>query len=304
MVAEQKRTAFNAVLAKVLYPAPEWSIEVSGRGDYYIRFRTKNSSHSSEGLGEGIISLFVIIDALYDSNPNDTIVIDEPELSLHPSLQRKLAMLFTEYASDRQIVLSTHSPYFINLEALKNDATIVRAHLNCGQSHLSQLSRSAAKGIAGPLKDVNNPHTWGVNAREAFFLEDHVVLVEGPEDVIFYERVVQDQLGVHLQGNFFGWGVGGADKMSKIVLVLKDLGFSRVVGILDTDKISVQQRLSKEFPEYHFFAIPAKDVRTKSDRKPPVDGLLDDANKKVRPEYFEQTKQLFIAANEYLTGNV
>jgi predicted ATPase len=30
----------------------------------------------------------MIVDALYDSEEDDLVVIDEPELSLHPALQR------------------------------------------------------------------------------------------------------------------------------------------------------------------------------------------------------------------------
>ena len=149
------------------------------------------------------MNLFFIVDALYDSDAGGTIVIDEPELSLHPAYQRKLAELITEYAATRQIILATHSPYFVNLGALENGATIARAHLRGGQSQLSQLAEPTARHIRGLLADVNNPHVLGLNAQEVFFLEDQVILVEGPEDVIFYRRV-QDDLGISLQGTFFG----------------------------------------------------------------------------------------------------
>lgn len=69
-------------------------------------------------MGEGIVSIFAIVDSLYDSKPGDVIVIDEPELSLHPALQKRVNNLLCRFASDRQIVVSTHSPYFIDLKAL------------------------------------------------------------------------------------------------------------------------------------------------------------------------------------------
>lgn len=299
--ALKNQEKFNQILGKVLNPVPDWTIDQMDTGNYFLKIKTGEAAHSSEGLGEGLVSLFYIIDALYDSSPGDAIVIDEPELSLHPSLQRKLAILFTEYAADHQIILATHSPYFLSLEALQNGATVARIHLNKGASQISQLSEASAKGISTLLRNYNNPHIFGLNAQEAFFLEDQVVLVEGQEDVVFYQ-IVQQQINVHLQGTFFGWGVGGAPNMEKIADVLKDLGFTRVVGILDGNQDLLLAKLSSKFPDFHFFAIPANDVRTKPERsyKTSVMGLLDDSNKEIRHEYEDITRELFIKANTYL----
>ncbi|MBE9226121.1 AAA family ATPase [Phormidium sp. LEGE 05292] len=300
--ALNNKEEFNKILARVLDRVPDWTIDQMDNGPYFLKIKAGDASHSSEGLGEGLVSLFYIIDALYDSNPGDAIVIDEPELSLHPSLQRRLATLFTEYARDRQIILSTHSPYFLNLEALENGATVARIYLKDGESTISQLSKSSAKGISKLLRNYNNPHIFGLNAQEVFFLEDKVILVEGQEDVIFYQ-IVQEQINVHLSGTFFGWGVGGADNMEKVANVLKDLGFTRVVGILDGNRNSLVPDLSVKFPNFHFFAIPADDVRTKTERViKPVTGLLDDENKKIRMDYEDTTRKVFIKANEYLAA--
>lgn len=53
--------------------------------------------------------------------------------------------------------------------------------------------------------------------------------------------------------------------------------------------------------DFKFLAIPADDVRTKQGRTiTPVAGLLDDANKDMRPEHVAPVKQLFQTANTYL----
>jgi len=209
------------------------------------------------------VRLFFIIDALYASATEKMIVIDEPELSLNPSLQRRLFNLFNEYAADRQIVISTHSPYFVSFDALLNGARIACLHLEDDNSMVSTLSKSTVKRLAGFLNNYNNPRILGLDAREAFFLEDGVILVEGQEDVVFYQRIA-DQRGTRIEGIFFGWGVGGADNMRTIAALLSELGSKEVVGLLDGGRASLLPKLQEEFPHYQFHSIPADDIRTKA----------------------------------------
>jgi hypothetical protein len=227
-------------------------------------------------MGKGLVSLLIIIDALYDSEPGSMVVIDEPVLSLHPFFQRRLAAVLSEYGASRQIVVATHSPYFADFRALLNGARISRLHLEDRCSVDSTASESTVRNLAGLLKDRNNPNVLGLDAREAFFLEDRVILVEGQEDVVLYQRFA-DQLGVDIQGTFFGRGVGGADKMRAIATLLSELGFNSVVGLLDGDKDSLCNELGSDFPHYSFHTIPADDIRTKPEvpHRPAVEGLLD-----------------------------
>jgi AAA15 family ATPase/GTPase len=297
---EKNRAAYDAVLSKVINPVPDWSIDQHDDGRYFLKIRKGGATHSSEGMGEGLVSLLYIIDALYDSSAGDVIVIDEPELSLHPALQRKLSALLVEYSADRQIVIATHSPYFVDMEALGNGATIARAFIEHNKTILAQLSAATAASLKGLISNANNPHIFGLNAQEIFFVEDQVILVEGQEDVIFYKRV-ESSVGV-LNGTFFGWGVGGAANMPIVCKLLEELGYARVVGILDGNMTKAVATLQNNFAKYHFFAIPADDVRTKPvfKERAAVKGLLDSSNSNVRPEFLAETQQKFVDANAYL----
>lgn len=290
----QEPTIFNELLSRILGYSPEWTIDRSDQGNYFLKFFNSGHSHSSDGMGEGLISIFSIVDSLHDSAPGSVIAIDEPELSLHPALQKRTAGLIEELAADRQIVVSTHSPYFVSLSALSNGGHLARVVTGTDGTTIHQLSDSSKKAIdklSG--KNYNNPHIFGLDARELFFLEDHVILTEGQEDVMLYP-LVAEQLGMRIVGSFFGWGAGGAGNIPNLCRILSDLGFKKVAGLLDGDKTTEAQRLSESFPSYFFRCIPAKDIRTKPARGPvdEVSGLLDE-KLSLKTEHRDATAAVF-----------
>ena len=290
-------------MSQLINPAPEFIIERTDSGTDYLKiFLPNNESHSSEGLGEGLISLIFIADALYDAPVGSLLVIDEPELSLHPALQRRLSRVLAEFAKDRQIVLSTHSPYFADLSYIAAGARLARVHIAESGCCISHLSDSAGKEIQGLLTNRNFPHILGLDAREIFFQDDGVILVEGQDDVVGY-RDVAEQLNIEFKGSFFGWGVGGFGNFSLLTQILADLGFKRVVGILDGDHPEIADRLRNEFPMYRFFVIPALDIRTKtsSPAKPGKEGLLDTTGK-LQSQFQQQIAQMISEANAFLTS--
>lgn len=300
--ALQNRPAFDRVLRQVLDPVPDWTIEQSDQGQYYLKFLTASSYHTSDGLGEGIVSLFFIIDALYDSSNTEAIVIDEPELSLHPALQKKLALLLAQYATDRQIIYATHSPYFVDFGNVVNGAEVVRVCKPASSCKIFQLTRESVEHLRGFLQNKNNPHILGLDAREALFMNDGVILLEGQEDVVGYSQLI-GKLGfdAELINRIYGWGVGGADNMQTVAKVLDDLGFTKVFGIFDANRTELIPALRREFSNYRFEAIPAPDVRTKSARAATalIIGLLDE-NGDLREEYREKTHDLFVDVKNYL----
>jgi predicted ATPase len=291
--AEQRPDNFNEVMHKILDPLPKWELDRNGSGQYYMKFIYDDVSHISDGSGDGLLSIFFIVDALYDSGPKEMILIDEPELSLHPSLQKKLSKLFAEYARDRQIIIATHSPYFIDWNAFFNGADIIRVVKEGRKTNVypkEKIGDDLRKKLERFAIDTHNTHVLGLDAREIFFLENNILLVEGQEDVIYY-RMILDELGKELNGEFYGWGVGGADKMEFIARLLHELGYKKVIGLLDGNKKDRREKLGKAFPAYKFRCIPADDLLTKEER-PTRDGLLDE-NYKIKDEYRDIIQELF-----------
>lgn len=294
---------FNEILAEALGYKPNWTIDQSDQGQYFLKFFNGEHSHSSDGMGEGIVSIFSIVDALYDSKPGDVIVIDEPELSLHPSLQRRIASLLMKFARDRQIIISTHSPYFVDLHALQNGGHLARVVSGNGGTRIHELTpNSRAAVIKLGSGNLYNPHVFGLDARELFFQDNGIVLTEGQEDVLLYPRVAE-QLALSIPGHFFGWGAGGASNIAHLCLILSDLGFSKVAGLLDGDKVKEAEDLRQKYPKFHFDCIPAKDIRTKPARAPvgAVVGLLDD-RLQLRPEHADAMRRLLVSLSAHMNA--
>ena len=259
---QQAREDYRQEILRIIPSMPEWQLELDDHNHHYLSFASNVSEHNSDGIGEGLISVLFIVDALYDSTQDDIIVIDEPELSLHPEYQKNLCSRLIEYSRDRQIIVSTHSPYFIDFKAIIAGAELCRVSKKSNQSKISRLTVETKTSLQGFLRDRNNPHVLGIDAKEVFFrAEDCVILVEGQEDIYYYNKLQVD-LDLAINGNFFGWGVGGAHKMETIARILSDLGFEYVVGILDKDKDDYKVKLKEMFPRYNFFTIPTNDIRT------------------------------------------
>lgn len=71
------------------------------------------STHKFPSLGYGSRQLLSIIAQLAYSAKEDIILIDEPEISLHPQYQVELPALFGNAVREgKQVLLATHSSYF------------------------------------------------------------------------------------------------------------------------------------------------------------------------------------------------
>lgn len=79
-----------------------------------------------------------------------------------------------------------------------------------GEIEVYQLSDESKRKIKGYLDNYFNPHIWGNTAKELFFVEDGVIVVEGQDDVMLYQRAAE-QLGIALKGDF-SVGVQAAHK--------------------------------------------------------------------------------------------
>ncbi len=297
----KKKNEFDKILSKILGKDFSWTIEQRDSGQYYIKHSVGNISHSAEGIGDGIWSIFTICAALFDAPPDSTIIIDEPELSVHPALQKRLMSLLITYSDKYQIIISTHSPYFIDWKSIINGASLTRVTKENTEVHCYQLTHECAKKFEGLMKGMNNPHALGLESKEAFFLEDQIILVEGQEDVLCFQKI-QEQLSENFNGVFFGWGAGGAANMEKFLNLFKELGYKKIACILDGDQKEKAESLQKQFKEYKIIVLSKNDIRDKQERTTrPKDGITNRQGE-LKDEHKDEIKSIIQNVNDFFAS--
>lgn len=245
-------------------------------------------------MGEGIVSLLFIVDALFEAKPDELIVIDEPELSLHPQLQIRLLNEILELTKSVQVVISTHSANMVSVEAAINKGEIARVFERENSSVIACIDDVCREYFASYNSNIYNPHTIGIDARSCFFAEDGFIITEGQEDVLLLPKILK-QLDLPNDIAFWGFGAGGASSITQIAYILKCLGFSYIGALFDGDKKDDYNKFLKDYSSigYKAWIIPADDIRDKPAlNRDFKSGLLDSKNI-IKPEYNnEELKQM------------
>ena len=132
-------------------------------------------------LGDGIQALIILMFKIYMADNNSYIFIDEPEINLHPGMQR----LFLDQICNNKILkeknlkyfISTHSNHFLDLSIEKNNVSIYAfSQRNSDNAKEKQFEiRNVNKGDNSILRDI------GVN-NSSVFLANCSIWVEGVSD--------------------------------------------------------------------------------------------------------------------------
>lgn len=124
----QKLQLFDEVIAKMLKSMAlidDFKVEkiAPERQEYEVKVQTRGSKLWVDipDVGFGISQVLPVLTQLFYAPPNSTIIIEQPELHLHPSAQAALAdvminaILAREKASERniQLIIETHSEHFL-----------------------------------------------------------------------------------------------------------------------------------------------------------------------------------------------
>lgn len=131
-------------------------------------------------LGDGIQAVIILLYKVFMAEPKSFIFIDEPELNLHPGMQR----LFLEQISsnpdlkkkDLKYIISTHSNHFLDLTIEKENVSIYSFSPKLNDDNEKQfVIKNVNRGDNRLLKDL------GVN-NSSVFMANCSIWVEGVSD--------------------------------------------------------------------------------------------------------------------------
>ena len=164
----------------------EWTLETINplKNQYDIRLKKQGSSFRVGAASSGERELLTYLFAIFALNVRDAlIIVDEPELHLHPKWQKTLLQLFIRLAQStgNQFLLATHSPTFVSPVSIQY---VSRVFSHDQRSHILRLNTTALPEAKHLLNIVNSQNN------ERLFFADEVVLVEGLSDRMFFEAVL------------------------------------------------------------------------------------------------------------------
>lgn len=163
---------------------------------YFMRVDVANNEYSSAREASGLLHLVATLAAIYDDDVG-CVLLDEPEVSLHPQLQSFLyqEMLKVsgnpEESGKKLIFLSTHSTEFVHIKSVDDLASIV--FCNDIYEDVVQIDPSLeefkSRKIKALLSRIGQEHKLALFARRP-------LLVEGPSD-----QIICSSLSVQLELN-------------------------------------------------------------------------------------------------------
>jgi predicted ATP-dependent endonuclease of OLD family len=207
--------------------------------------------------GSGIRNILPIVAALTDTDLR-LVLIDEPETSLEPMLQRRLRdLLVAEASEDRPIVVSTHSHLFLDrgrpssVISVTNDGTGIRTNVLGKDAELLDVSFR----LLG-------------NSTQDLFFPGNFLIAEGASDQLIVEKVmILLDAPVGLVKVLSAGGVERASQMLDAVrrtlvpLVVHDSPYSkRVVVLVDQPREKKTLDGLQRSLDGRLFVLPAESL--------------------------------------------
>lgn len=167
----------------------------------FARLDNEGAPYSSGREASGLLHLVGLLSALYDDDVG-ALMLDEPEVSLHPQLQ---AFLLNEIASaaghyseggfKKIIVMATHSTEMLNILKCDDLLSLVFCHdLDIAPVQISPESGELQnKKIQALIARLGQEHKLSLFCKKP-------LLVEGPSDALICSFLSQ-KLGVHLEAS-------------------------------------------------------------------------------------------------------
>jgi len=168
----------------------DWKIEEE---ESFLRYRvtlTKGSKDfdiTKASSGEQEILNFLL--GIFSLNvQGGVVIIDEPEIHLHPKWQKLLLEIISDLSATKnnQFIISTHSPTFVS--------PITYNHIIRVYKDDSNKSKIVVLKDVEPFELRDVLHIINGTNNEKMFFADAVILVEGITDRLVFSKIVEDLL--------------------------------------------------------------------------------------------------------------
>lgn len=259
--------------------------------------------------GSGIKeALRLILD--YEFKKPKILLIEEPEVHLHPALETSVMQYLKRISDYCQIFITTHSTNFLDMGEMKNVYLISRSE----STHIQSLDLEDAQILI--------PKELGIRL-SSLFMYDRLVFVEGPSDESVLREFAskfginfgQNNVGfVHLRGirNFVAYA-------AEETLAFLSKRQVKMYFIIDKDErgdediLKLQEKLKDRAKLFvlnkreieNYLIIPSaiiEFIKSKSQSSRQTPSIEDTEIKKVIEEYAESLKQYVI--NKHIEGNL
>jgi len=143
-------TLFHQTRARMheMFPGCDLRVTpIEGVNAVALRFRldTRSDFHRPQNVGFGLSQLFPVVVALLAAKPGDVLLIENPEVHLHPRAQQMIGEMIARFAAAGvQIIVESHSDHVLNgirlavkKQVIPNDAVSI---------HFFGLARSGEGG--------------------------------------------------------------------------------------------------------------------------------------------------------------
>ncbi|WP_418263160.1 ATP-dependent nuclease [Flavobacterium faecale] len=204
----------------------------------FLKPRIQNNNGGDEyGLKEsechGLKELMTLLTFLYDDSKN-CLILDEPELHLHPQFQSFLLSEIRKFAGDpiadptkKLIFIITHSPYFLDLRNIDDLKSILVCHYNEPPNFVDTLDSQDEFILKKFLPRFNTHH-------KQFFFSPNPVFVEGYTDQQII-TLLFDKLNYNISASGSSViDVGGKDELAVFFRLCNKLQIkARIIADLD-----------------------------------------------------------------------
>lgn len=225
-----------------LYFNPLSSLEFYKSLEIYVKEHEYNINATELGAGFQNAIVLAILKAFEDRKKQGALfLIEEPEMYLHPQMQRSLYKTIRQIGETNQVIYITHSPHFVTIPEF-NEIVIVSKNNN--GTHIKKSTLQTSDALKNKFRKELDPE------RNEMFFARKLLIVEGDTEKMAFPEFAK-RMGI----DFDGVGstiieVGG--KRNLIDFVELAISFQIPVGLVyDTDSSDFKKDEKDEETKYN-----------------------------------------------------